>query len=64
MYSVVREAAEAWTTVEQTEKLRRLQSRPKRAVARVGSAKEAKGAVVRRREQGSSARSSDLKGSC
>ena len=40
VYSVAREAAEAWATVEQAGKLRRVQSRPKGAVARVGSAKE------------------------
>ena len=35
-------------TVEQADKLRRVQSRPKGAVARMGSAKEKKGAVVGR----------------
>ena len=48
MYSVAREAAEAWATVEQADKLRCVQSCPKRAVARVGSAKEEKAAVVGR----------------
>ena len=42
VYSVAREAAEAWATVEQADKLRRTQSRAKGAVARVGSAKEEK----------------------
>ena len=65
-YSVAREAAEAWATVEQADKLRRVQSRPKGAVARVGSAKEENGAVVGQGGQGSSARSGDSKprGSC
>ena len=52
VYSVAREATEAWATVEQAEKLPRVQSRPKGAVARVGSAKEEKGEVVGRGEQG------------
>ena len=66
VYSVAREAAEAWVTVEQADKLRRVQSRPKGAVARVGSAKEEEGAVVGRGGQESSARSGDSKprGSC
>ena len=46
VYSVAREAAEAWTTVEQADKLCRVQSRSKGAVARVGSAKEEKTAVI------------------
>ena len=46
VYSVAREAAEAWATVEQTYKLRRVQYRPKGAVAQVDSAKEKKEAVV------------------
>ena len=55
MYLVAREAAEAWATVEETDKLRRVQPRPKNAVAKVG-----------RGRQGSSARSGDSKprGSC
>ena len=66
VYSVAREAAEAWATVEQADKLRRVQSRPKGALARVGSAKEEKGAVVGQGGQGSSTRSGDSKsrGSC
>ena len=54
------------STVEQADKLRRVQSRPKGAVARVGSAKEENGAVVGQGGQGSSARSGDSKprGSC
>ena len=66
MYSVARETVEAWATVEQADKLRCVQSRPKGAVARVGSAKEEKGVVVGRGGQGSSARSGDSKsrGSC
>ena len=48
VYSVAREAVEAWTTVEQADKLRRVQSRPKVAVARVGSDKEKQGAAVGR----------------
>ena len=44
--SVARKAAEAWTTVEQADKLRRVQSRSKGAVARVGSDKEEKTAVI------------------
>ena len=35
VYLIAREAAEAWTTVVQVDKLRRVKSRPKRAVARV-----------------------------
>ena len=34
VYSVAREAAEAWAAVEHADKLRRVQSRPKGAVAR------------------------------
>ena len=66
MCSVSREAAEAWATVEQEDKLRCVQSRAKGAVARVGSAKEERIAGVGHDEQGSSARSGDLKpcGSC
>ena len=48
VYSVAREAVEAWANVEQVDKPRRVQSRPKVAVARVGSEKEKQGAVVRR----------------
>ena len=61
VYSVAREAAEAWATIEQADKLRRVQSRPKGAIARMGSAKEEKGPVVGRGGQGSSARSGDSK---
>ena len=66
MYSFGREAAEVWGTVKQADKLRRVQSRPKGAVARVGSVKEGKGAVVGLGGQGSSARSGDSKprGTC
>ena len=66
MYSVAREAAEAWATVEQADKLCRVQSCPKVAVARMDSAREEKGAVVGRGGQGLSARSGDSKprGSC
>ena len=66
VYSVAREGAEAWATVEQANKLRCFQSRPKGAVAQVGSAKEEKGAAVGRGGQESSPRSSDSKprGSC
>ena len=42
VYSVTREAAETWVTVEQADKVRRVQSRVKGAIARVGSAEEAK----------------------
>ena len=42
VYSVSQEAPEAWATVDQTDKLRRVQFRAKGAVARVGSAKEGK----------------------
>ena len=42
VYSVAREAAEAWATVEQAGNFRLVQSRPKGAVARVGSPKEGK----------------------
>ena len=42
VFSVVREAAEAWATVEQADKLSYVRSRAKGAVARVGSAKEEK----------------------
>ena len=61
VYTVAREAAEAWATIEQADKFRRVQSHPKGAVARVGSAKEEKRAAVRRGGQGSSARSGDSK---
>ena len=66
VYSVAREVAETWKTVEQADKLRRVQSRPKGAVARVGSAKEEKEAVGGRGGQGSNAHSGDSKprGSC
>ena len=58
VYTVAREATEAWATG--------VQFRSKGAVVRVGSAKEEKGAVVGRGGQGSCARSGDLKsrGSC
>ena len=60
------EAAKAWATVEQADKLRPVKSRPKSAVARVDSAKEKTGAVVGRGGQGSSAHSgvSKPRGSC
>ena len=61
MYSVRREAVEAWVTVEQADKLSRVQSLPKCDVARVGSAKEKEGAVVEQGRQGSTARSGDSK---
>ena len=66
MYSVAREGVEAWETVEQADKLRRVQSRAKGVVARVGSIKESKATGIRRGEHRSSARSGDLKprGSC
>ena len=48
MYSVAREAAEARATVEQADNFRRVQSRLKDAVARVGSAKKKKRAGVGR----------------
>ena len=66
VYSVARKTAEAWATVEQADKLRRVQSRPKDAGTRVGSAKEEKGAVVGRSGQESSTCSGDSKprGSC
>ena len=66
VYSVTQEAAEAWANVEQADKLRYVQSRPKDTVARVGSAKKEKGAVEVRGGQGSSARSGNSKprGSC
>ena len=66
MNSVAQEAAEAWPTVEQVDKLRRVQSRVEDDIARVGSTKEGKTAVVGRRDQGSSARSDCSKpcGSC
>ena len=40
VYLVAREAEEGWATVEQDDKLRYVQSRPKGANARVGSTKE------------------------
>ena len=61
VYSVAREAAEPWATVEQADKLRRVQSHTKGAVVRVGSAKEEKTAEVGRGGQGPSARFGDLK---
>ena len=66
VYSVARKAAEAWTTVEQADKLRYVHSRVKGTVARVGNAKGEGTAVVGRGRQGSSACSGDLKpcGSC
>ena len=57
MYSVVREAVQAWATAEQADKLRRVQSRPKGVVAQVGSAKEEKTAGVGRGEQSLAIRS-------
>ena len=45
-YSISYEAAENWVTVEQADKLRRDQSGPKGAVARVGSTKEDRGRVL------------------
>ena len=42
VYSVAREGAEAWATVEQADMLRRVQFCAKCAVARVGSDKEKK----------------------
>ena len=42
VYSVLRKAVEAWATVEQADKFRRVKSRAKGAVAQVGSAKEKK----------------------
>ena len=42
VYLVAREAAKACATVEQADKLCRVQSRPKGAVAQVGSVKEKK----------------------
>ena len=48
VYSVAREAVEAWEIVEQADELRRVQSRPKGAVARAGTSKEAKAAGVGR----------------
>ena len=66
VYSIAREAAEAWASVAHADKLRRAQSRPKGAVARVGSAKEEKTAGIGRGGQRSSARFGDSKprGSC
>ena len=66
VHLVAREAAEGGATVEQTDKLRRVQSRPKGAIARVGSAKEEKGEVIGQGGQGSRTRSGDSKsrGSC
>ena len=42
VYSVAREAAKAWATVEQANKLCRVQSRPKGPIARVGNARRGK----------------------
>ena len=39
VYSIAQEATEAWESVEQADKLRRVQSRAKGAVARAGSAR-------------------------
>ena len=66
VYSVAHETTEASAAVEQPDKLRYDQSRPKGAVSRVGRAKEEKGAVVGRVGQGSSACSGDSqsRGSC
>ena len=66
VYSVAREAAGACATVEQADKLRRVQSRENGAVARVGSAKEENPVGVGRGGKGSSARSdySKPRGSC
>ena len=61
VYSVAREAAEGWETVEQANKIRRAQSRTNGTVARVGSAKDRKRAVVGRGGQWSGARSGDSK---
>ena len=61
MYSVAREAAEAWATSAEADKLRRVQSRAKSAVARVGSARGGEAAVAGRGGQGSGACSGDLK---
>ena len=57
VYSVAREAAEDWATVDQTDELHRVQSRAQGAVARVASAKEEKTAGVGRGGQCSSTRS-------
>ena len=66
VYSVVQEASEVWATVEQVDKLHRVQPCPKGAVAQVGNTKENKEAVVGRDGQASNARSGDSKprGSC
>ena len=64
VYSVAQEGAEAWATVEQVDKLRRVQSRAEGAVARMGSAKEEKTAEVGCGGQGPSARSGDLEPRC
>ena len=48
MYSVAREAAKAWVTVEQVDHFRRGQSHPKGVVERVGNVEEEIGAVVGR----------------
>ena len=58
MYPVAREAVEAWATVEQDDKVRRLQSRRKVAVTRVSRTKEEKGAVVSARSGNSKSRGS------
>ena len=60
VYSVAREAAEAYATDEHANKLHCVQSRPKDAVARVGSAKKEKEDGVGRGGQGSSAHSGDF----
>ena len=46
VYSVAREATEAWTFVKRAARLRRVPSRPNGAVARVDSVKEEKGVVA------------------
>ena len=66
VYSITREESEAWETVQQADKLCCVQYHAKSAVARAGSARDAKTAGVGRSGQGSSAHSGDLKsrGSC
>ena len=66
VYSVVREAPEVWASVQQADKLRHVQSRPKGAVARVSSAQKGKEAVVGQGGKGLKAPFGDSKprGSC
>ena len=66
LYSVARQVAKAWVTVEHADKLRRVQSRPNGAVEWVGSVQKDQRAVEERGGQGSSVPSSGLKlgGSC